>query len=119
MNTLLTSSPLLQKLAENEVQRSMQLFGVLMSSLERSQAGLLEVTEINRRSVEHQAEVMIRELEQEITELRTRSTALAKLAKTENFVTGLKVCNVSREHTYALGSVHQISFETLQFSSII
>ncbi|XP_048041733.1 E3 ubiquitin-protein ligase TRIM39 isoform X2 [Megalobrama amblycephala] len=78
------------RLAENEVQRSMQLFGVLMSSLERSQAGLLEVTEINRRSAEHQAEVMIRELEQEITELKTRSTALAKLAKTENFVTGLK-----------------------------
>lgn len=106
MKTILTSSPPLQNLAEYEAQRSMQLFGVLMSSLERSQASLLEVTEINRRSAEHQAEVMIRELEQEITELKTRSTALTKLAKTENFVTGLKVCNVSREHTYALGIVH-------------
>ncbi|XP_067301943.1 E3 ubiquitin-protein ligase TRIM39 [Pseudorasbora parva] len=79
-----------KKLAQNEVQRSMQLFGALMSSLERSQAGLLEVTEINRRSAEHQAELMIRDLEQEITELRRRSTALTKLAQTENFVTGLK-----------------------------
>uniref|UniRef100_A0A8C1QXB3 E3 ubiquitin-protein ligase TRIM39-like n=1 Tax=Cyprinus carpio TaxID=7962 RepID=A0A8C1QXB3_CYPCA len=74
----------------NAVQRSMQLFGALISSLERSQAGLLEVTEINRRSAEHQAELMITELEQEITELRRRSTALAKLAQTENYITGLK-----------------------------
>uniref|UniRef100_A0A8C1ZBS4 E3 ubiquitin-protein ligase TRIM39-like n=1 Tax=Cyprinus carpio TaxID=7962 RepID=A0A8C1ZBS4_CYPCA len=74
----------------HEVQRSMQLFGALISSLERSQAGLLEVTEINRRSAEHQAELMITELEQEITELRRRSTALAKLAQMENYITGLK-----------------------------
>uniref|UniRef100_A0A8C1ZC50 E3 ubiquitin-protein ligase TRIM39-like n=1 Tax=Cyprinus carpio TaxID=7962 RepID=A0A8C1ZC50_CYPCA len=74
----------------NAVQRSMQLFGALISSLERSQAGLLEVTEINRRSAEHQAELMITELEQEITELRRRSTALAKLAQMENYITGLK-----------------------------
>ncbi|RXN21460.1 E3 ubiquitin- ligase TRIM39-like protein [Labeo rohita] len=77
-------------LSEHEVQRSMQLFGALISSLERSQAGLLEMTEINRCSAEHQAELMIRELEQEITELRRRSTALAKLARTENYITGLK-----------------------------
>ncbi|XP_052458485.1 E3 ubiquitin-protein ligase TRIM39 isoform X1 [Carassius gibelio] len=77
-------------LSEHEVQRSMQLFGALISSLERSQAGLLEVTEINRLSAEHQAELMIRELEQEITELRRRSTALAKLAQSENYITGLK-----------------------------
>ncbi|XP_042615591.1 zinc finger protein RFP isoform X1 [Cyprinus carpio] len=80
----------IKTLSEHEVQRSMQLFGALISSLERSQAGLLEVTEINRRSAEHQAELMITELEQEITELRRRSTALAKLAQTENYITGLK-----------------------------
>uniref|UniRef100_A0A672K2T7 Bloodthirsty-related gene family, member 1 n=1 Tax=Sinocyclocheilus grahami TaxID=75366 RepID=A0A672K2T7_SINGR len=80
----------MKMLSEHEVQRSMQLFGALISSLERSQAGLLEVTEINRRSAEHQAELMIRELEQEITELRKRGTALAKLAQTENYITGLK-----------------------------
>uniref|UniRef100_A0A673HLJ1 Tripartite motif-containing protein 65-like n=2 Tax=Sinocyclocheilus rhinocerous TaxID=307959 RepID=A0A673HLJ1_9TELE len=80
----------IKMLSEHEVQCSMQLFGALISSLERSQAGLLEVTEINRRSAEHQAELMIRELEQEITELRRRSTALAKLAQTENYITGLK-----------------------------
>lgn len=91
---MLLLSPVLQTLSEHEVQRSMQLFGALISSLERSQAGLLEVTEINRRSAEHQAELMITELEQEITELRRRSTALAKLAQTENYITGLKVCNV-------------------------
>ncbi|XP_058638338.1 E3 ubiquitin-protein ligase TRIM39 isoform X1 [Onychostoma macrolepis] len=89
-SSLLLLPPVLQMLSEHEVQRSMQLFGAVISSLERRQAGLLEVTEINRRSAEHQAELMIRELEQEITELRRRSTALAKLARTENYVTGLK-----------------------------
>ncbi|XP_077083851.1 E3 ubiquitin-protein ligase TRIM39 [Siphateles boraxobius] len=79
-----------KNLSENEVQRSMQMFGALMASLERSQAELLEVTEINRHSAEHQAELMIRQLELEITEMRRRSTALAKLAQTDNFVTGLK-----------------------------
>lgn len=91
---MLLLPPVLQRLSEHEVQRSLQLFGAVISSLERSQARLLEVTEINRRSAEHQAELMIRELEQEITELRRRSTALAKLAQTENYITGLKVCNV-------------------------
>lgn len=81
-------------LSEHEVQRSMQLFEEVIRSLERSQAGLLEVTEMNRHSAEHQAELMIRELEQDITELRRKSTALAKLAQTENYITGLKVCNV-------------------------
>lgn len=80
----------IKALAEQEAQRCMQLFGALISSLERSQAGLLEVTEINRRSAEHQTEFMIRELEQEITELRTRSTQLTKLAQTDNYITGLK-----------------------------
>ncbi|XP_039515689.1 E3 ubiquitin-protein ligase TRIM39 isoform X1 [Pimephales promelas] len=79
-----------KKLSEDEVQRSMQVFGALMGSLERSQAELLEVMEMNRRSAEHQAELMIRELELEITEMRRRSAALAKLAQTDNFVTGLK-----------------------------
>ncbi|XP_056317156.1 E3 ubiquitin-protein ligase TRIM39 [Danio aesculapii] len=80
----------IKALAQHEAQRCMQLFGALISSLERSQAGLLEVTEINRRSAEHQAELMIRELEQEITELRTKSTELTKLAQTDNYITGLK-----------------------------
>lgn len=87
ISSLLLLPPVLQRLSEHEVQRSMQLFGAVISSLERSQAGLLEVTE-------HQAVLMIGELEQEITELRRRSTALAKLAQTENYITGLKVCNV-------------------------
>ncbi|TRY55509.1 hypothetical protein DNTS_014026 [Danionella cerebrum] len=76
--------------ADLEARRGTQLFGALIRSLECSQAALLEVTEINRRSAEHQAEILIQELEQETTELRAQSTELTKLSQTEDYITGLK-----------------------------
>ncbi|XP_051948531.1 E3 ubiquitin-protein ligase TRIM39-like isoform X2 [Xyrauchen texanus] len=81
----------IKMLGEREAQRNKQVIGALVSSIERSQVGLLEVMEINRQSAEHQAEVMIKELEQEIAELRRRGSALGQLAQTEDYVTGLRV----------------------------
>ncbi|XP_057201361.1 zinc finger protein RFP isoform X2 [Triplophysa rosa] len=80
----------IKMLGEREKQRSMQFIGALISSIECSQAGLLEVIEINCCSAEHQAEVMIKELEQEITQLRKRSAALGKVAQIKDYNTGLK-----------------------------
>nr|XP_055053490.1 E3 ubiquitin-protein ligase TRIM39 [Misgurnus anguillicaudatus] len=80
----------IKMLSEREAQRSMQVFGTLVKSIECSQAGMLEVIEKNRRSAEQQAEVIIRELEQEITQLRKRSAALGKVAQTKDYITGLK-----------------------------
>ncbi|KAI4879375.1 hypothetical protein NFI96_019445 [Prochilodus magdalenae] len=76
--------------AERETQGCMRVFGSLVNSIERSQAKLLEVIEMSRRSVEHQAESMLRELDLEVTELRKRSAVLAKLAQTDDCVSGLQ-----------------------------
>ncbi|KAL6490691.1 hypothetical protein MHYP_G00010360 [Metynnis hypsauchen] len=76
--------------AEREKQDCVRVIGALLSSIEHSQAELLEVTEMRRRSVEHQAESMLRELDLEVTELRKRSAALAKLAQTDCCISGLR-----------------------------
>ncbi|XP_062372477.1 zinc-binding protein A33 isoform X2 [Sardina pilchardus] len=76
--------------AERETQGSVRVFSALMKSLERSQAELLEVIEMNRCSAEHQAEGMIRELEQEVLELKKRSSTLGNLLHADDYVKCLK-----------------------------
>ncbi|XP_076828764.1 E3 ubiquitin-protein ligase TRIM39 isoform X2 [Brachyhypopomus gauderio] len=76
--------------AEKETQGSMRVFGALLNSIERGQAELLEVIEMSRRSAEHQAEVMIRELDLELAELRKRSAVLASLVQTDDCISGLR-----------------------------
>lgn len=85
---------LLKILGERETQCSMQFIGALIRSIECSQAGLLEVIEMNCCSAEHKAEVMIKELEEEIIQLRKRSAALGKVAQIEDYNAGLKVCSL-------------------------
>ncbi|XP_066536674.1 E3 ubiquitin-protein ligase TRIM21 [Hoplias malabaricus] len=75
---------------ERETAASMRVFAALLSSLEHSQAKLLEVIEMSRRSVEHQAEGMLRELDMEVTELRKRSAALTQLIQTDDCISGLR-----------------------------
>lgn len=92
-----TSNIQLKMSAERETQQSVRVFSMLMESIERSQAELLEVIEMNRRSAEHQAEGMIRELEQEVQELRKRSSTLENLLNGDDFVKCLKVSS-SKDH---------------------
>lgn len=77
--------------AKREIQDSVQVFGALLSSIELSQAELLETIEMGQCSAEHKAEGMIRELEQELTELRRRRAELDKLAQTDDCISGLRV----------------------------
>ncbi|XP_036451942.1 E3 ubiquitin-protein ligase TRIM39 isoform X1 [Colossoma macropomum] len=84
--------------AEREKQDCMRVIGALLSSIEHSQAELLEVIEMRRRSVEHQAEGMLRELDLEVTELRMRSAALAKLAQTDCCISGLRSYSDNNTH---------------------
>ncbi|KAF7642592.1 hypothetical protein LDENG_00255260, partial [Lucifuga dentata] len=71
----------LELAVERETAGSVCMFSALLSAIERSQAELLEVMEISRRAAEYQADVMIRQLELEINELRMRDNALAELAR--------------------------------------
>ncbi|XP_045064442.1 E3 ubiquitin-protein ligase TRIM39-like [Coregonus clupeaformis] len=69
---------------EREISDSIQVFTDLVRSIERSQAELIEVIEEKQKIAERQAEGLIKELEQEITELKRRSTELEQLSHTED-----------------------------------
>ncbi|KAM6959735.1 E3 ubiquitin-protein ligase TRIM21 [Tautogolabrus adspersus] len=75
---------------ERDTAGSVCLFSVLVSAIQRSQAELLEVMEMSLRATEHQAEVMIRQLELEVEELRRRENALAVLAQLDDALQGVK-----------------------------
>ncbi|XP_024001728.2 E3 ubiquitin-protein ligase TRIM21-like [Salvelinus sp. IW2-2015] len=70
--------------ANREIANSVQVFTALVRSIEKSQAELIEVIEEKQKAEERQAEGFIKELEQEITELKKRSTDLKRLSHAED-----------------------------------
>ncbi|KAL7880817.1 hypothetical protein SRHO_G00030710 [Serrasalmus rhombeus] len=80
-----------QKSSEKEKADSVEVFRALLSCIERSQAELLEVMEEKQKAAERQAEEFIKELEQEITELKRRDTELEQLSHTEDHLHLLQV----------------------------
>nr|XP_046153204.1 E3 ubiquitin-protein ligase TRIM39-like [Oncorhynchus gorbuscha] len=86
------SVDLSQKDAEREISDSVQVFTALVRSVERSQTELIEVIEEKQKAAERQAEGLIKDLEQEITELQRRSTELEQLSHTEDHLHLLQSC---------------------------
>ncbi|XP_064859729.1 nuclear factor 7, brain [Oncorhynchus nerka] len=86
-----TSLENIQVCAEHETAGSMHVFSALVSSVERSQAELLEVIEMSQRAAQHRGQTLIRDLEQEISELRKRSATLTQLAQSDDYVLFFKV----------------------------
>ncbi|XP_072543256.1 E3 ubiquitin-protein ligase TRIM39-like, partial [Salminus brasiliensis] len=78
------SVELRKKSTEKERADSVEVFRALLRCIERSQAELLEVMEEKQKAAERQAEEFIKELEQEITELKRRNTELEQLSHTED-----------------------------------
>ncbi|XP_046907226.1 E3 ubiquitin-protein ligase TRIM39-like [Hypomesus transpacificus] len=70
--------------AERDISDSVQVFTALVRSIERSQAELIEVIEEKQKAAEKQAEGLIQDLQQEITELKRRSNELEQLSHTED-----------------------------------
>ncbi|KAL7880911.1 hypothetical protein SRHO_G00031650 [Serrasalmus rhombeus] len=70
---------------------TLKVFRYLMHCIERSQAELLEVMEEKQKAAERQAGEFIKELEQEITELKRRDTELEQLSHTEDHLHLLQV----------------------------
>ncbi|XP_049339013.1 E3 ubiquitin-protein ligase TRIM39-like isoform X2 [Astyanax mexicanus] len=76
---------------EKEISDSVEVFTALIRSIERSQAELLEVMEEKQKAAERQAEEFIKDLEQEITELKRRDTELEQLSHTEDHLHLLQI----------------------------
>ncbi|XP_074489702.1 zinc finger protein RFP-like isoform X2 [Sebastes fasciatus] len=64
--------------ADREIADGVQVFTALKESVERSQAELIDTLKEKQRKTEKQAEGFIKELEQEISELKKRSTEVMK-----------------------------------------
>ncbi|KAL7880822.1 hypothetical protein SRHO_G00030760 [Serrasalmus rhombeus] len=80
-----------KKSSEKEKADSVEIFRALLRCIERSQAELLEVMEEKQKAAERQAEEFIKELEQEITELKRKDTELEQLSHTEDHLHLLQV----------------------------
>ncbi|KAL7880917.1 hypothetical protein SRHO_G00031710 [Serrasalmus rhombeus] len=80
-----------KKSSEKEKADSVEVFRAVVRCIERSQAELLEVMEEKQKAAERQAEEFIKELEQEITELKRRDTELEQLSHTEDHLHLLQV----------------------------
>uniref|UniRef100_A0A8C7FB72 Uncharacterized protein n=1 Tax=Oncorhynchus kisutch TaxID=8019 RepID=A0A8C7FB72_ONCKI len=78
------SVDLSKKEAQREISNSVQVFTDLVRSIEKIQAELIEMFEENQKAAERQAEGLIKDLKQEINDLKKRSTKLEQLSHTED-----------------------------------
>ncbi|KAM9352533.1 E3 ubiquitin-protein ligase TRIM21-like [Symphorus nematophorus] len=70
--------------ADREIADGVQVFTALKESVERRQVELIDTIKEKQRKMEKWAEGFIKELEQEISELKKRSTELQQLSRTED-----------------------------------
>ncbi|KAI4797932.1 hypothetical protein KUCAC02_024757 [Chaenocephalus aceratus] len=70
--------------ADREMADGVQVFTALKESVERSQAELIDTIKEKQRETEEQAEGFIKELEQEISELKKRSSEVEQLSRSED-----------------------------------
>ncbi|XP_044050886.1 E3 ubiquitin-protein ligase TRIM21-like [Siniperca chuatsi] len=70
--------------ADREIAGGVQVFTALKESVERSQAELIDTIREKQRKTEKQAEGFIQKLEQEISDLKQRSSELEQLSRSED-----------------------------------
>ncbi|XP_068573586.1 E3 ubiquitin-protein ligase TRIM21-like [Cebidichthys violaceus] len=70
--------------ADREIAVGVQVFTALKESVERSQAEFIDTIKEKQRKTEKQGEGFITELEQEISELKKRSTEVEQLSRSED-----------------------------------
>ncbi|XP_060788939.1 zinc-binding protein A33-like [Neoarius graeffei] len=78
------SVELSKRSTEKDKSDCVDVFTALIRSIERTQDELLKVMGEKQKAVEKQAEGLIKELEQEIDELKRRNTELEQLSHTDN-----------------------------------
>ncbi|GAA6226865.1 E3 ubiquitin-protein ligase TRIM39-like, partial [Lates japonicus] len=72
------------------IASSLQVFSTLVNSIQRNLSGLVSVIEEKHRAAERQAEVLVKELEREISELQKRITKLKNISQTEDHLQFIK-----------------------------
>ncbi|XP_029560216.1 E3 ubiquitin-protein ligase TRIM39 [Salmo trutta] len=96
--------------AEREIADGLQVFTALVYSIQRSQADFMEVVEEKQKAAESRADGLIKELEQEMTELQRRSTELEQHSHTEDHLHLLQsfpsLCTPKHTKDWSEVSVH-------------
>ncbi|CAJ1055638.1 E3 ubiquitin-protein ligase TRIM39-like [Xyrichtys novacula] len=70
--------------ADRETAKSVEVFTALMQSVERRMAQVIDMIDEKHKQTEELAEGLIKELEEEISELMKRSTELEQLSRSED-----------------------------------
>ncbi|XP_029010225.1 nuclear factor 7, ovary-like [Betta splendens] len=78
------SVELSNKAADREMEEGVQVFTALKETVERSQAELIKTITEKQRTTEKQAEGFITELQQEICDLKKRSSEVEQLSRSED-----------------------------------
>lgn len=82
--------------AQTALEESERIFTELVCSIERRRAEVKELIRGQERAAVSQAEVLLQQLEQEITELKKRHGELGELSQTEDHIAFLQVMLVAK-----------------------
>ncbi|XP_016104686.1 E3 ubiquitin-protein ligase TRIM39-like [Sinocyclocheilus grahami] len=85
---------------KEEKSASVELFTDLIRSIERCQSELLKMMEEQQKAAEKQAEDLIKELQQEITDLKRRNTELEQLSHTDDHLHLLQMFSSLYSHVH-------------------
>lgn len=77
------------------LEESERIFTELVCSIERRRTEVKDLIRAQERAATSQAEELLRQLEQEICELKKRDAELSQLAQTENQISFLQVERLS------------------------
>uniref|UniRef100_A0AAY4A4M8 Uncharacterized protein n=1 Tax=Denticeps clupeoides TaxID=299321 RepID=A0AAY4A4M8_9TELE len=80
-----------KKCTEEEIAASVEEFTAVLHSIEKHQVELLEVMEEKQKAAKRQAEGLVKDLQQEITELQRRNSELEKISHTEDHLYLLQI----------------------------
>lgn len=72
------------------VEDIVQVFGTMVTSIQRNMAGLVSAIEEKQRAAERQAGVLLQELEREINQLEKSSSKLEQMSQTEDHLQFIK-----------------------------
>ncbi|XP_065150251.1 E3 ubiquitin-protein ligase TRIM39-like [Paramisgurnus dabryanus] len=106
------SAELRKRSREQEKAASVEVFSDLIRSIERCQTELLEMMEEEEKAAEKQDEGLIKDLEQEISELKLRDSELEKITHSEDHLYLIQIDSSSLYRAPDMKNWSEISMKT-------
>lgn len=103
--------------AQSALEESERIFTELVCSIERRRAEVKELIRGQERAAVSQAEALLQQLEQEITELKKRHGELGELSQTEDHIAFLQVVLLVIHKLLSYPKLSALSKHTMVVSS--